>query len=233
MAIKITRQQISQLAPSARSSYREAFASGQSALDRYGISDSPLRVIHFMAQVLHESAGLTVQFENLNYSAQRLSKVWPRRFKPKGPLNADDYAHAPRKLANAVYGGRIGNKAPNDGYLYRGRGLLQLTGRDSYQQATALVRYAAANSPDFVDLPDEVISAEWCLLVAATEWASKDCNRLADQDSIIKITRAINGGQVGLGDRVEWLNRTRTMWGRGGNEPKRSRPLLTVSQSGR
>ena len=65
-----------------------------------------------MAQMLYESGGLTIQFENLNYSAERLPKVWPSRFKPKGSLNPIDYAHNPQKLANEVYGGRMGNTAP-------------------------------------------------------------------------------------------------------------------------
>ncbi|MFA5902710.1 MAG: hypothetical protein WC836_02160, partial [Desulfobacula sp.] len=85
MSIQITPEQIASLAPSARSSYREAFANGQEVLDRFGISDTPLRLAHFMAQMLHESGAFTIQFENLNYSALRLPMVWPGRFMPKGP----------------------------------------------------------------------------------------------------------------------------------------------------
>ena len=100
MTVKVTSDQILHLAPNARSSYREAFQKGQAVLDQYKISETPLRVAHFMAQVLHETGGLAIQFENLNYSAERLPKVWPSRFKPKGPLNPADYANNPQKLAN-------------------------------------------------------------------------------------------------------------------------------------
>jgi len=107
MTVQITLSQLAKLAPSARSSYREAFPSALSILDRYEITAAPLRVAHFMAQVLHESSGLTIQFENLNYSPERLSKVWPSRFMPKGPLDPSEYAHNPEKLANLVYGDRM------------------------------------------------------------------------------------------------------------------------------
>lgn len=212
MAIQVTLPQIMLLAPNARSSYRDAFQNGQAFLDQYRISETALRVAHFMAQILHESGGLAIQFENLNYSAERLPKVWPSRFKPKGPLNPADYAHNQQKLANEVYGNRMGNTAPDDGYTYRGRGLLQLTGKDSYRDATTILRRENPAAPDFVAFPDEVISADWCLAIAAAEWFSKGCNALADQDDIRKITRAINGGQIGLAERMEWAKRTKAVW---------------------
>jgi putative chitinase len=212
MSIEITSSDITALAPNARSSYREAFQNGQAVLDRYGISATNLRVAHFMAQVLHESGGLTIQFEDLNYSAARLPEVWPSRFKPKGLLDPVDYAHNPRKLANEVYGGRMGNRDPNDGFTYRGRGLLQLTGRDSYQTATTNLRKNDPTAPDLVSAPDEVISADWCLAVAASEWSAKNCNSFADADNIEQVTRAINGGLIGLSDRMEWARRTKAVW---------------------
>lgn len=212
MTVNVTLSQVLHLAPNARSSYRAAFQNGQTVLDQHKISETPLRVAHFMAQVLHESGGLAIQFENLNYSAERLPKVWPSRFKPRGPLDPDNYAHNPQKLANEVYGGRMGNTAPNDGFTYRGRGLMQLTGKDSYQEATTILRKENPAAPDFVALPDQVISAEWCLAVAASEWVSKGCNALADLDDIRKITRAINGGLTGLAERIEWARRTKAVW---------------------
>jgi len=212
MPVTVTIDQILQLAPNTRSSYREAFQNGQAVFDRCGISDSPLRVAHFMAQVLHESGGLAIQFENLNYSSERLPKVWPLRFKPKGPLNPAAFAHNPQALANQVYGGRMGNVGPNDGFTYRGRGLLQLTGRESYQAATTVLRKDFPDAPDFVADPDEVIGAQWCLAIAAAEWAAKGCNAMADQDDIKGITKAINGGQIGLAERIEWAKRTKAVW---------------------
>ena len=149
MPVQVTIEQIVRLAPSIRSSHREAFRLGQAVFDTFGISESALRVAHFMAQILHESGAFTVQFENLYYSPQRLPKVWPKRFKPNGPLDPAKYAYNPQKLANEVYGGRMGNIGPNDGFTYRGRGLLQLTGRDSYAEATAILRQSFPEAPDF------------------------------------------------------------------------------------
>jgi putative chitinase len=212
MTTQVTLAQLLKLAPNIRSSYRDAFQNGQVLLDQHKISASPLRVAHFMAQILHESGGLSIHFENLNYSAARLPKVWPSRFKPKGPLDPNDYAHNSQKLANEVYGGRMGNTGPNDGYTYRGRGLLQLTGKVSYQEATTIIRKDYPTAPDFVVSPDEVISADWCLHIAVTEWVAKGCNALADQDNIRKVTKAINGGLIGLNDRIDWAKRTKTIW---------------------
>ena len=212
MPLSVAPAHLTKLAANARSSYREAFAAGQGVLDRFEISANALRLAHFMAQMLHESGALTVQFENLNYSAERLPKVWPSRFAPKGPLDPAAYAHSPQKLANAVYGGRMGNTGPDDGWTYRGRGLLQLTGRDAYAAATAFLRKPYPEAPDFAVLPDAVISAEWCLKVAAVEWFVKGCNALADKDNVVAVTRAINGGTIGLAERREWLKRTRFVW---------------------
>jgi putative chitinase len=212
MPVNVTLEQIQRLAPNARSSYREAFQNGQPVLDQCGISTAPLRVAHFMAQMLHESGGLAIQVESLNYSAERLPKVWPTRFKPTGPLDPAAFAHNQEKLGNEVYGGRMGNTLPNDGFTYRGRGLLQLTGKDSYREATTTLRAQNPAAPDFVATPDAVFGAQWCLAVAAAEWASQGCNAFADQDDIRKVTRAINGGLIGLSDRTEWLRLTKAVW---------------------
>ena len=212
MTVNVTLSQVLHLAPNARSSYREAIQDGQAILDESEISATPLRIAHFMAQILHESGGLAIQFENLNYSAQRLPIVWPTRFKPRGRLNPAEFAHNPQKLANEVYGGRMGNTGPNDGFTYRGRGLLQLTGKASYQEATDILRRRNPAAPDFVAFPDEVISSKWCLAIAASEWVAKGCNALANNDDIEKVTRAINGGVIGLDDRIEWARRTKAVW---------------------
>ena len=212
MSTPITLDQIGHLAPNARSSYRQAFENGAPLLDRAGISASPQRVAHFMAQVLHECNGLSMQIESLNYSPQRLPQVWPTRFKPKGPLDPAAFAHNQEKLGNEVYGGRRGNDQPGDGFRYRGRGLLQLTGKESYREATTALRTQNPAAPDFVIAPDEVFSAQWCLAVAVAEWAAKGCNPLADQDNVQRVTRAINGGLIGLSDRMEWLRLTKVVW---------------------
>lgn len=217
MSVRVTVEQLARLAPGMRPGYREAFRLGQPVLDRWEISASPQRVSHFLAQVLHESQALTVEYENLSYSADRLSKVWPVRFRPRGPLDPAGYARNPRKLANLVYGGRMGNEGAEDGFLYRGRGMLQLTGKSSYARATALVREkmagaAGPKAPDFVARPDAVLDPQWCLEVAAATWVDKGCNELADDNDLDQLTRRINGAGQGLAERTEWCRCTGQIW---------------------
>jgi putative chitinase len=212
MRITVSIDQVERLAPDICAAYRGAFGAGQAVLDRYRISATRLRVVHFVAQTLHESAAYTRESENLNYCAERLAVVWPARFRPYGPLDPALYAHNPRLLANAVYGGRMGNTDPDDGYLYRGRGLLQLTGRAGYAAATALVRQGQRGAPDFVREPDAVSAAAWCLQVAGAVWAAKDCNALADRDDVEAVTLRLNGGTVGLAEREEWTRRAGLVW---------------------
>lgn len=209
MGVIFDAAKLLELAPNARSGYRAAVENGQEVLDRYQITENELRLCHFLAQILHESGGLAIQFENLNYSAKRIPQVWPSRFLPKGPLDPKDYEHNPEKLANEVYGKRMGNASFGDGYRYRGRGLIQLTGRESYKKATEIVRKHKVACPDFVADPDQVISPEWCIEVAAAEWYEKDCNTPADHDNITKVTILINGGKIGLAERTEWLNKVK------------------------
>jgi putative chitinase len=212
MPVTVSLDQIIRIAPDCAAVYRAAIATGQLILDRYEITGAPLRVAHFFAQVLHETGALTREHENLNYSARRLPKIWPTRFRPQGPLNPAHYAHRPQKLANAVYGGRMGNTAPGDGYLYRGRGMLQLTGKDSYAHATTLLHLDTTSAPDLTREPDAVVSAAWSLHVAAAEWFARGCNEAADQDDVALVTRLINGGSIGLAERIVWTRRTRAVW---------------------
>ena len=212
MAVVVTLDQLARLAPHSQAAYRAAFGAGASVLARYGVSARRLRVVHFMAQVLHEAGALTLQSENLNYSAARLVQIWPRRFRPLGPLDPALYANNPEKLANEVYGARMGNCAAGDGYLYRGRGLLQLTGKDSYVRATTFLRQRSPGAPDLVREPDAVLSAAWCLDVAAAEWAARGCNQAADADDVAGVTRLINGGEIGLAERIMWTAKTRRVW---------------------
>lgn len=212
MPVPVSPDQIAVLAPRCDPAYGAAFAVGQPVLERYGIADSRLRVVHFLAQILHETGGLALKYENLRYSPERLPKVWPSRFRPLGPLDPADYAHQPEKLANAVYGGRMGNLGQGEGYLYRGRGMLQLTGKDSYARATTILQLRSPAAPDLTREPDAVCSAEWCLHVAAAEWAARGCNCAADCDDIEEVTRCINGGVIGLAERKAWAARVRPLF---------------------
>lgn len=145
---------------------------------------TPLRVAHFLAQLAHESAGFTKAVENLDYSAGRIAAVWPR-LAPR----ADALAHNPEALANAAYCDRLGNgsEQSGDGWRYRGRGLIQITGKDNYSLFGGICGARLKDEPDLAAAPD--IAA----LVALAFWRSRLCNPKADADSVEAVTRAING----------------------------------------
>jgi putative chitinase len=197
-----TLAQLLHLAPNAREAYREAFARVDVLRDA-GLLE-PQRLAHFLAQVCHETGGLRILVENLHYTtAARLVQVWPRRFLTRAA--ALPYVGKPEALAEHVYGGRMGNDAPGDGWRYRGRGLLQLTGRDAY----ALI--GTDVGVDLVAHPEQVVSAEHALAVAVALWKWKRCDAPADADDIVKVTRLINGGTTGLSDRREWLAKAKAV----------------------
>ncbi|MFY9611518.1 MAG: lytic enzyme [Blastocatellia bacterium] len=202
--IPITPSQLQTLTPNARSSYRDAFAQADQVLAVHGINDTGLRLSHFMAQVLHESGGLTVLVESMNYRAERIVQVWPSRF--KNVAQAAPFAHNPEALANKVYGGRMGNIQTGDGWRFIGRGLLQITGRESYERFGRLLGVDLATNSGLAADP------AWALKIAAEEWNASNCNVFADQDSLRRVTRAINGGYVGLASRGDWLAKTKHIW---------------------
>jgi putative chitinase len=167
--------------------------------------DTPERVAAFLAQIMHESANLARLEEDLNYSAQRLVEVWPKRFflppdQAAGRANAQDYQNNPQALANLVYASRMGNGPPEsgDGWTFRGRGLIQLTGRASYGQAST------ALGQDFVSNPDLLLQPVWAAQSAAWFWSMIRGNDFADQNTVgafEELTVAINGQSEGLPDR--------------------------------
>jgi putative chitinase len=205
--IEITAQQLDSLAPQAKAFYRDAFLNGANVLTKYGLNVNALRVAHFMAQVLHESGALTISEESLFYThAERIRAVWPKRFASVDA--AEPYTKNPEKLANFVYGNRkdIGNNQDGDGFRFIGRGLIQITGRDSY------TRFGQKLGADLVGDPKLAFSTQWCLQLAAEEWTEKGCNPLADLDDVEGITRKINGGIIGLPERIAWLAKTKKVW---------------------
>ncbi len=202
--IPVTSAQLQLLAPNIRSNYRSGFANADQVLAEYGINNTVLRLAHFMAQILYESGGFTILIENLNYRAERILQVWPSRFKTVE--DAKPFAHNPEALANKVYGGRMGNIQPGDGWRFIGRGLLQITGRESYE------RYGKALGVELAANPDLAFSSEWCLPLAAVEWTAAGCNAFADADDLRKVTRAINGGYTGLTSRKQWLTKAKQVW---------------------
>ena len=163
--------------------------------EKFGVN-TDLRMAHFLAQTWHESACLRRIEEDLCYSEKGLLRTFPRYF---NAATAKQYASKPAKIANRVYANRMGNgsEASGDGYRFRGRGLLQLTGRENYQ-AYADSKYCQGDlmaHPDWLaQFPGAVKSALWY-------WQKHGLNALADSDDIKAVTRRINGGQNGLSER--------------------------------
>ena len=162
---------------------------------RYEIN-TPSRQAAFIGQCAHESANFRTLQENLNYSAEALMKTWPSRFPTLEA--AQPYHRNPEKIANKVYGGRMGNgtEETGDGWLYHGRGLIQLTGKDNYTLA------GDALGMDFVHSPDYVLVPKYAALTAGWYWNKRQLNKEADAKDYTAMTKKINGGTIGLDDRI-------------------------------
>ncbi len=173
-----------------------------SAMSEFGI-DTPLRQAAFLAQVAHESAELSALEECLAYSPSRIMDVFPRHV--SSWQDADRLSKSPERLANRVYASRNGNgdEASGDGYRYRGRGLIQLTGRDNYRLA------ASALHLPLLDQPELLIKPEHAARSAAWFWFSRGCNALADAGNFLAITKKINGGTNGYTDRCRYWARAK------------------------
>lgn len=169
--------------------------------------NTPLRLAHFLAQCAQESNKFTTTEENLNYSADGLRKVFPKYF--PGNL-ADSYAKQPEKIASRIYGDRMGNgdEASEEGYKYRGRGYIQLTGKDNYRA------FSNAVGDDILNNPDLVLD-KYTLLSAAWFWNTRSLDNLADKgssDSVVTdITKIVNGGIIGLDDRIKYFKEYYTL----------------------
>lgn len=156
--------------------------------------DTPLRVSHFLAQCAHESSDFQRTSENLNYSADRLLRVFPKYFDRR---SARLYARRPVKIASRVYANRMGNgdEQSQEGWLYKGRGYIQLTGKENYQKLSEVVEEDIIADPGMVAIKYPLLSAAWF-------WKLNGLNELADIGTNIEaITRAVNGGTNGLQDR--------------------------------
>ena len=162
--------------------------------------DTPLRVAHFLAQCGEETGDMRVVEEGLNYSAARLMEVWPKLY---DAATAARYAHNPQMIANRSYGNRYGNgpEASGDGWKYRGRGFIQLTFKGNY------LDYAKArNCMEIVANPDLILTdPDRTVDTACHYWQVRGCNRFADADDIIGVTRMVNGGLLNLPARQTHL----------------------------
>jgi len=177
----------------------------------FGI-DTPLRMAAFLAQVGHESGGLSLLEENLNYSAEGLANVWPKRYAKKlqnglyaknsvgrylPSTLAIQIARKPVLIASNTYADRMGNGSveSQEGWKYRGRGILQITGKSNYAELTL------NTGIDFVSNPDLLKEPAYALISACFFWKSNNINRFADKKDILSLSKAINGGIIGLEHR--------------------------------
>lgn len=161
--------------------------------------NTPLRLCHFLAQCAHESGNFKAVTENLNYGPVALMGTFKKYF--PNAAKAETYARKPEKIANLVYGGRMGNgdEASGDGFKYRGRGYIQLTGKVNYESFDKVVEENVTANPDLVATKYPLLSAAWF-------WNSRTLNTLADKGAtdadVTAITKKVNGGTHGLEDRI-------------------------------
>ncbi|WP_417832769.1 glycoside hydrolase family 19 protein [Terasakiella sp.] len=165
----------------------------------------PLRLAHFFAQIHHES-NLRAISENLNYSAESLRKVFGKYF--PSVETANKYARNPEAIANKVYANRMGNgsEESGDGWKYRGRGFIQLTGKENYKLLSN------ATKTNYLENPDLLLNEADAMVAALWFWNIKNLNLYADRDDVKEVTRRINGGYNGLAHRTELLNKYKNIF---------------------
>ena len=168
------------------------------AANKFNITN-PLRLAHFLAQCGHESAGFKAIQENLNYSADGLKKIFPKYF--PGNL-AEGYAKNPEKIASKVYGSRMGNgdETTKEGFKFRGRGYIQLTGKDNYTKFAKFIGEDTVSNPDLVATKYPLASAAF-FFDSNKLWAI--CDKGADDATVTAVTKRVNGGTIGLPDRIK------------------------------
>ena len=202
----VTKEQLSSLFESTRESVVDKYVDPLNAvLEKFEIN-TPQRIAMFLAQIGHESGGLNVVEENLNYRPERLAQIFPRYFRD---VDVNAYAHNPQKIASRVYGNRMGNgnEASGDGYKFRGRGLIQLTGHDNYALFAASMDMPIDEVVDYLQTPEgAAMSAGWF-------WNKNNLNQFADNDDVVGATRRINGGTNGLAERQAVYQEALTIFG--------------------
>jgi len=179
----LTEAVIRRVAPKARADIVAGLVTAQNELTAAGLN-TKARLAHFIAQICTETGGLQHTEENLNYSAKRMMKVFPSRFRTLAA--ATPFAHNPEKFANRVYGGRLGNNSTGDGFKYRGGGLIQTTGKINYTSA------------GFADRPDDLRKMPDALISALKFWTMHGCNAFADKNQMVGLRKRVNGGKNGL-----------------------------------
>ena len=170
--------------------------------------NTPLRLAHFLAQAGHESGGFKAVNENLNYGAKGLLSIFKKYFPTEE--KAKLYERKPEKIANLVYGSRMGNGAETtgEGYKFRGRGYIQLTGKDNYKAFDAVVTESIVDNPDLVATKYPLLSAAWF-------FHKNGLHKIADKgatDAVVtEVTKRVNGGTIGLADRIKHFKEYHTL----------------------
>ena len=197
----ITIQQLKQITGVNNINFLTSAVNGiNETLNKYNIN-TPLRIAHFLAQILHKSGYLKTLKENLNYSVQGLTKTFKKYF--INEAEALPYARNQEKIANKVYANRMGNgpESSGDGWKYRGRGVIMITGKDNY---TTLSKDTGI---DFVKKPQLLEQMDYAIMSGGWYWNKNNLNTIADKDDILTITKRINGGTIGIESRKEILQK--------------------------
>lgn len=196
----ITLEQLNILVPKAKGGPAVWLEPLNTSLSVFEINNTK-RIAAFIAQCAHESGGFSVLEENLNYKATTLTRLWPQRF----PVSVvDQYVNRPQAIANKAYGGRMGNgnESSGDGFKYRGRGLIQLTGKDNYKACSL----SLCKDDTLLKNPDLLLQPEMAVKSAGWFWTKNKLNQFADTGDIENLTKKINGGTIGLEDRIKHYN---------------------------
>jgi putative chitinase len=210
MDFEFTKEQLGKIIPGNKDvdAWYEALVA---IMPKYEIN-TKRRVAHFLSQCAHESNNFRSLQENLNYSEKALNAVFGRYFGAAPKRNAAEYARNPEKIANYVYQDefrkyKMGNVKEGDGWLFRGRGLKQLTGRENYTRFGASINISAEEAAVYVATPKGAVeSACWF-------WNANKLNTIADTDDVVKMTKKINGGNIGLADRQTRYSKAMTVLG--------------------
>jgi len=205
----IAYKTVLKLAPKAKDNYLKAIQQSGPLFEQHGIT-TPLRLSHFLAQALHETGGFTVLRESMKYRAPRILEIFGvgKHSAAVTPAEAEQLAGNEQALAERVYGLgnpkkalELGNTQPGDGFLFRGNGVLQMTGRGHHRRMSQLC------GVDFEGTPALATEPEYALLPALFTWTSGNLNAYADKNDIRTITRRINGGYTGVADREDWFEK--------------------------
>jgi len=193
---------LQQICPKTRKEVLERYVSPLNRIcKQYGILDNHKRIAAFLAQLAHESGGFNFTRENLNYSAKALQTVFRKYFPTEKDALA--YERKPEQIANKVYANRMGNgdEKSGDGWAYRGRGLIQLTGKDNYTRFAASIKKTLKEAVDYLETDEGAVAS------AAWFWDVNKLNTFCDRDDFVGLTRRINGGTNGIESRQAYYDR--------------------------